>query len=922
MTIHPHEQARRLGVGHSSDPDAALRPDANWSTQQLAEFLALVSSSTNAAEATQSAVERAAEALEAEVGALIRDGVVEASIGFPAGQVPYHEIARVAEAGHDFLEVPGRGRLRAVSVALEDAPPTRLVMARGEQDGFDPEELGLLRAMARVLVLTLRMLRGLAAERSLREGAERERADRQQAEAAYRRLVERLPAIVYRAEVGEAGAWSYVSPQIESILGFSPEEWCADPTLWAQRLHPEDRDRAVADEHAAAAGAGEVGSSDYRMLARNGRVVWVADDAMLERDDEGSLYWHGVLYDITDRKRAEAELQLRAAQQAAVARLGQSALEGQDLAGLMHEAVSTAASILGAECAHVLELNAPEGFVERATVGWPQDLPADPAGHMGSGSLAAFAIEHGGRTIVRDWPEEQRCSQLPALAGLDLRSGMAVVVNGPERPFGVLELHSRRLQVFPEEDINFVQSLANVLAEAIDRRAAEDEMRRRALHDPLTLLPNRTLFGDRLAHALLQSRRRGTLTGVLFCDIDHFKLINDSLGHAAGDELLTGVAPRLKEALRPGDTVARFGGDEFAVLIEDLADEREAVEVAERIGASFTRPFVLSGIEHFVTASIGIALGREAGVRPETLIRDADAAMYRAKERGRGRYELFDQVMRARAVERLQLENELRRAIGRDELRMHYQPIVSLDTGAIVGLEALVRWQHPGRGLILPANFIPTAEESGAIESLGRWVLERACRQAAEWHLARPDAFPIGMSVNLSARQVAKPDLPDLVGEVLATTGLDPASLSLEITESALVEESAAPVENLAALRAMGVRLVIDDFGTGYSSLAYLRRFPLDAIKVDRSFVEGLGIEQDSAAIVDALVAMSRALSLGVIAEGVETGTQISELKRLGCRQAQGFFFAMPLPAEEIPALLATPSPWSGVVRADRLAVE
>jgi predicted signal transduction protein with EAL and GGDEF domain len=362
--------------------------------------------------------------------------------------------------------------------------------------------------------------------------------------------------------------------------------------------------------------------------------------------------------------------------------------------------------------------------------------------------------------------------------------------------------------------------------------------------------------------------------------------------------------------VRPGDTVARFGGDEFGVLIEDMSDERDAIAVAEHIGAIFTRPFILKGVEHFVTASIGIAIAHESSERPQALIRDADAAMYRAKERGRGRYELFDQVMRARALDRLKLENELRRALGRDELTVHYQPVVSLKTGAIVSVEALLRWNHPGRGLIYPNDFILVAEESGLIEGIGRWVLEESCRQAVQWQNTRPDAAPVGVSVNLSARQLAQRDLAETLEGIVHSTGIDPASLSLEITESTLVDESEASIENLKAIRSMGMRLAIDDFGTGYSSLGYLKRFQLDALKVDRSFVEGLVVQQESTAIVNAVIAMAGALSITVVAEGVETEVQLTELRRLECGFAQGNFFAAPLPATEITKLLGRPYPW------------
>jgi diguanylate cyclase (GGDEF)-like protein len=471
------------------------------------------------------------------------------------------------------------------------------------------------------------------------------------------------------------------------------------------------------------------------------------------------------------------------------------------------------------------------------------------------------------------------------------------VIEGGRGRFGVLGAHSTRKRDFDAGDVDFLQSLANVLADALERQAIEDDIRHRALHDQLTGLPNRTLFLDRLEHTLAALRRRGGMAAILFLDLDHFKLVNDSLGHHVGDELLAAAAPRLRQAVRASDTVARFGGDEFGILLEAIADEADAAHMAERVAAAFSRPFVLEGAEHFVSASVGIAVAHGTEL-PEELIRDADAAMYRAKERGRARYELFDEVMRSRAISRLRIENDLRRALERQELLVEYQPMVSLTDGSIWSVEALVRWQHPNRGLVMPSEFLPIAEGNGLIEPIGRWVLEQACRQAGHWYRARPDDAPVGISVNLSALQIARPELPELVLASVRAGGLDPACLSLEIKERSMVGDFDALQEALDALKALGVRLVLDDFGMGHSSFTYLTRLPLDAIKVDRSFVDGLGTNGRDTAITEAIVAMARALSLEVIAAGVETQAQAEALVAMGCRLAQGYHFSRPvLPA-------------------------
>jgi diguanylate cyclase (GGDEF)-like protein/PAS domain S-box-containing protein len=723
----------------------------------------------------------------------------------------------------------------------------------------------------------------------------------------YRRLVERLPAIVYSCELGEQGRWRYVSPQIEEILGYSPEEWMADPGLWARQLYPDDRERALEQETRKVVAEGGAPPVDYRMITREGDVVWLLDEAVLEPDSGGTQVWHGVLYDITERKIAEQELQRAAAQQAAVARLGRYALQDGDPARLSKQAVPLMTEIEGVEAACVWEAGRGGRRLHlRAGLEEPAGGPERRAS-AARDSHAGAALESGLHVIVDDWSAERRFSMPPVLRVLGVRSSLAVPIAGKDHPFGVLDIHSTEPSRFTPQDVHFVQASANVLADALERHSTDEALRHRVLHDSLTGLPNRPNFVDSLQDALKRGIASGSPVGILFIDLDHFKLINDSIGHHAGDELLRAVAPRLRAHLRPGDIVARFGGDEFGILVDRLTDEEEALAIADRVAAAFSEPYSMGGADHFVTASIGIAVARPTGREPtdaELLIRDADAAMYRAKERGRGRCEVFDAEMRARAVRRLETERELRHALDRDELELHYQPVIALSSGEIVGLEALVRWNHPERGLLDPGEFVSIAEDSGLIEPIGRWVQETACRQALGWHDLRPDQRPLDISVNLSARQVAHRELADSVREILSGTGLEPVNLRLEITESVLVDESASATATLEALSEIGVRLVLDDFGTGYSSLAYLNRFPFDALKIDRSFVDGLGVEQERTAIVEAVIGMARALSLDAIAEGVENEAQLSELRRLGCDYAQGHLFSRPLAPEKVTSLL------------------
>ena len=609
------------------------------------------------------------------------------------------------------------------------------------------------------------------------------------------------------------------------------------------------------------------------------------------------------------RLRSESSSRIQTIQQMEVARFGQLALEGADINALTTEATRLMDSVLGIDIGGVMKL-LPEGeeLLLISAVGLPDEEIGKTRVPTGMRSQSGYALATGEATVVRDYRTETRFEESELQARAGMRSAVIVLIRGKGEPYGILGVGSRTVREFTREDVSFMQAIANVLANAIERRAAEQLTQHEALHDPLTGLPHRNLFLDRLQHALSAADRRGTRVAVLFLDLDQFKLVNDSLGHAAGDELLAAVAPRIEEALRPGDTVARFGGDEFAILAEDIGNERGATRIAERVAEALTRPFVLRGREHFVSASVGIAIG--AGTEPpEGLIRDADSALYRAKDRGRGGYEIFDEVMRSRVIEHMQIENDLQRAVQRGELELHYQPVIRLRDGAIVAMEALLRWNHPERGLIGPHAFIPVAEESRLIVPIGRWVIEQACRQAAAWQQLSPDAAPVSVAVNLSGRQLADPHLLSHLEGSIRTNRIEPSSLWLELTETTLFDDTIFVERILDSLAELGVRMVLDDFGVGFSSLGHLKRLPLSMIKLDRTFVEGLTEGSHDAAIVRAVSEMAVTMGIGVVAEGVETEEQVRMADALGCGFAQGFHFSGPVPADHVGRVLEQPMP-------------
>jgi diguanylate cyclase (GGDEF)-like protein/PAS domain S-box-containing protein len=694
-----------------------------------------------------------------------------------------------------------------------------------------------------------------------------------EAEKRYRMLVEQIPAITYIQEISRPSETVYVSPQVMDILGYTPEECTSTPDLWLRTLHPDDRE-AVLAEDLRTNESEEPFVMEYRRFAKDGRLVWIRDEATLVRNDEGKpLYWLGVQIDITERKQAETRL-------GAAEQRFRTLVDQIPAVTYIDPVDDPETSLYTSPQIEKMLGYTPEEWREDKL--WPKCLHPDDRERI----LAADErFEAGGE---EPFSEEYR---------LLAKDGSVVWV--------------REEAVLLRDEAGEPLYWQGVFYDLTERKALEERLEHRALHDYLTDLPNRQLFVDRLRKALDRTRRkRGRQVAVLFMDLDEFKIINDSLGHEAGDALLKLVAQRLRRCLRPEDSLARFGGDEFVVLIEDIEGPEVAVRVAERFTEELKGPFFLEGRELFAPSSIGIGLGDARTKTPEALLMDADTAMYRAKEEG-GTFRVFDPDMYKRAKGRLELEADLRRTLEApyERLPVYYQPMVSIPDGTIVGIEALLRWAHPEQGLLVPPGFIPMAEETGLIVPMGRWVLNEACRRAREWQERYPRNAQLTIAVNISARQLRYPQLVGEVEDALRKSALDPGSLTLDITESVLVEDEGSSAGTLQRLKELGVRLAIDDFGVGYSWLSYLRYLPVDQLKLDRVLVGNLDTDDKNLAIVRAAVDLGHALGIEVVAEGVETHEEFDKLSKLGCDVGQGDYWWGPHLPRETEELLASNHP-------------
>jgi diguanylate cyclase (GGDEF)-like protein/PAS domain S-box-containing protein len=689
------------------------------------------------------------------------------------------------------------------------------------------------------------------------------------------------------------------------LLGYDPAFW-SEGMLPISLVHPDDLDRAIDGWRASLERPGEEVSEEVRMRAADGSWQDIAVTGVNLIDDPDVRGIVVTSRNITALRRAERlassqagvlELIARGEPLSVVAEACVALLEDNGMGG------TSAIYLLEGDRLEVRAGTAPEMLAE-----WVREPLREP-----SRSICDQAMAIGAPVVVTDLREADLTPGLAAIVeaeGIVAAWSLPILSVTTGRPVGSLSTVYPQPHEPDAHERRVAEATASLVAIALERVENENRLAHQALHDGLTGLPNRTLLLDRLDHALARRARSDAPIALLFCDIDRFKVINDSLGHGVGDQLLVAFAERLRAVVDPSDTVARFGGDEFVVLIEDLTSDDQPTRVAERIAAALETPFLLpAGKEVYLTTSIGLAtaMDHRSG---DAWLRDADAAMYRAKERGRNRLVLFDTEMREAAMVRLQVENDLRRAVDRGELVVHYQPVVDLRSGRISGAEALVRWQHPERGLLTPSDFIAVAEDIGTIAELGRHVLDVAVTSVSRLVRPTPDR-PFQLGVNVSARQLSVPGLDQVVAEVLATHDWPADALLLEITESALIPGFDQPMELLDRLDGTGVALAIDDFGTGYSSLARLGHLPVSQVKIDQSFVGAIDQEGNRLArIVDAVTAVAAALALRTSAEGVETQAQLDHLRRLRCDYAQGYLFAKPLPLDEFADLLATDPRW------------